>query len=75
MSKMIKPYIPLRPEPSVRALMSRQEISAVIASRTRSAVAGVTVAWPLITRETVAVETRARRATVVMFMPRIIVEH
>ena len=43
-------------------------MSASMARRTRSAVLGLTLAEPLMVRDTVAVETRALRATAVIFI-------
>src|ERR1700733_11369815 len=68
MSDTISPRIRLRPETSERACVLGKYRSSSIAFQTRLAVLGSTSEGLLIVRDTVAVETLARRATSWIFI-------
>jgi hypothetical protein len=59
MSGIIRPYVPLLPYFNVVALLFGKNLTSSITLRTRSTVSGRTRFDPLITRDTVALETPA----------------
>ncbi len=62
----------LRPLASASAVALRRKPSSSMAASTRSRVAGLTLGWPLMTRETVWYETPAAVATSRMLAGRLV---